>query len=380
VSAPEQPLLILGASVRAAAFSALRAGWTPLCADLFADADLRSRCRVLRLSGRYPDAFRHLFAGPLPGPWLYTGGLENHPGLIAELESRGRLLGNGAEVLRRARDPLFLSEMARRAGLPAPGVLLAAPTESSSQRWLVKPLAGAGGAGIRWWQPGEVQPARRCYWQEFIPGTPASALYVGDGVRSRCLALTRQLVGEAWLQAGPFRYCGSVGPIQRSEALHHGLERLGEELVRGTGLRGLFGVDGVLREGTFSPVEINPRYTASVEVVEHATGLQALAMHVRACQREGVEVMVRPAAGCVGKAVVYAPQRLRFPEEGPWQGALREPSPVEVMPDFADIPEAGTEIAPGHPVLTVFARGESEEECERGLRQVSGRLNRVLGQ
>ena len=40
-------VLILGASTRAAAQSAIRAGLRPICADLFADLDLRDCARVL---------------------------------------------------------------------------------------------------------------------------------------------------------------------------------------------------------------------------------------------------------------------------------------------------------------------------------------------
>src|SRR5205807_295367 len=78
-------LLIFGASARAAAFSALRAGLRPWCADLFADADLAARAPVRRVTGRYPaDFLRHLDAAP-PGPWIYTGGLENRPYLVERM-------------------------------------------------------------------------------------------------------------------------------------------------------------------------------------------------------------------------------------------------------------------------------------------------------
>src|SRR5262245_28665656 len=61
-------LLIFGASVRAAAFSALRAGMRPWCADLFADADLRGRCPAMQLPGRYPLDFLKLIDSEVPGP------------------------------------------------------------------------------------------------------------------------------------------------------------------------------------------------------------------------------------------------------------------------------------------------------------------------
>ena len=61
MAAPTDNLLIFGASTRAAAFSALRAGLRPWCADLFGDADLVSRCPTIRMpAGDYPHgiAFR----------------------------------------------------------------------------------------------------------------------------------------------------------------------------------------------------------------------------------------------------------------------------------------------------------------------------------
>ncbi len=51
--ASPQHLLIFGASARAAAFSALRAGLQPWCADLFADAD------ALRFKGVLHDHCKH---------------------------------------------------------------------------------------------------------------------------------------------------------------------------------------------------------------------------------------------------------------------------------------------------------------------------------
>ena len=53
------------------------------------------------------------------------------------------------------------------------------------------------------------------------------------------------------------------------------LDKLGTVLAQAFRLVGLFGVDGVLDAERFWPVEVNPRYTASVEVLEGATGLPA---------------------------------------------------------------------------------------------------------
>src|SRR5882672_6647359 len=99
----QESLIIVGASARAAAFSALRAGLRPRCADLFADRDLRLRCHAARVAApNYPHHFLGIVGDKAPGPWIYTGGLENRRRLIGKMERTRQLWGNGEQVLRRA--------------------------------------------------------------------------------------------------------------------------------------------------------------------------------------------------------------------------------------------------------------------------------------
>jgi predicted ATP-grasp superfamily ATP-dependent carboligase len=372
-------LLIVGASARAAAFSALRAGLRPECADLFADADLRARCAVRRVEPMdYPCGFLDVPALRTSGPWLYTGGLENRPDLIDELARRRQpLWGNPAPALRRVRSPVELCDALREAGLPCPAVRPSDDAPPLDGRWLVKPLAGAGGSGIRPWS-GRARPAvpsRPFYWQEFIAGESCAAVYVGDGRTARLLGVTRQLVGEPWLHAAPFHYCGSVGPLPLSPALRQAFTDVGAALGRAFGLRGLFGVDGVLRDGVPYPVEVNPRYTASVEVLEYAAGLRALALHRHAFDTEAPVPLPAEPAGVVGKAILFAQAPLRFPDQGPWVDAS---GGADIMPAFADVPHAGDPIEAGRPILTLFARAGTMAECLDQLRRLAADLDRRL--
>src|SRR5438309_1251845 len=98
-------LLIFGASARAAAFSALRAGLSPWCADLFGDADLAARCPVIALPDTYPDGLLEIERQAPPGPFLYTGGLENRPRLLRELAQRRTLWGVAPGILPQVRRP-----------------------------------------------------------------------------------------------------------------------------------------------------------------------------------------------------------------------------------------------------------------------------------
>jgi predicted ATP-grasp superfamily ATP-dependent carboligase len=151
-------------------------------------------------------------------------------------------------------------------------------------------------------------------------------------------------------------------------------------LATGCGLIGLFGVDFILSGQTFWPVEINPRYTASVEVLEYATGLTALAHHRQVFEPNTPPAMQRgPSAGrTVGKAVLFAKADLIFPADGPWSEVLESPGSVEDLPAFADLSQCGQSIRIGQPILTFFTADDSVSACLDTLQQIAADLDRWL--
>jgi predicted ATP-grasp superfamily ATP-dependent carboligase len=377
--AKELPLIITGASTRAAAFSALRAGFRPWCADLFADADLRRRCPVSAVPGRqYPHGLPAVLRAAPPGPWMFTGGLENHPDVVAAVSRDRPIWGNSAEVLRFVRDPVEVARVLATAGVPVPEIQADEAELDRGRPWLIKPRAGAGGTGIRHWRPVQRPPRHRVYFQEFLEGPSWSAVYVGSDDSVQWLGASHQLVGEPWLNAKPFHYCGSICSHATVTPVLEGYFReIGEAVSRAFQLRGLFGVDCIMREGKPMPVEVNPRYTASVEVVEFSRGLPALAAHGAAF---GVFADRKSpgALGVVGKAILFARRKFRFPESGPWLEVLNDPPPVDALPPFADIPAAEQKIELGAPIVTLFAQADSAVECRKQLQRGAAELDRWL--
>jgi predicted ATP-grasp superfamily ATP-dependent carboligase len=375
-------LLIVGASARAAAFSALRAGLHPWCVDLFADLDLQQRCTVMRLTGRYPQGFRQVIESDVPGPWMYTGGLENWPRLVTQWSQCRPLWGNRDQALYAPRNPEHVASWLRSRAIPAPALHLSGENPPASGCWLLKPRRGAAGNDIRFWTPKEeLWDKNDVYCQEFIEGQSLSLLFVGDGRTACLLGVTRQLVGAFWLHAAPFHYCGSIGPLDPGLVQLPSLQELGHLLASGCFLEGLFGVDGVLQEGAFWPVEINPRYTASVEVLEHATRSPMLGWHAHVFTHARLPPLSSPALiseRTIGKAILFAREDLHFPADGPWMEELHSPKPVQELPRFADIPAAAERIDAGKPVLTFFAQADSVSACEDALRQIAADLDRWL--
>jgi predicted ATP-grasp superfamily ATP-dependent carboligase len=388
-------VLILGASTRAAAHSALRAGLSPICADMFADRDLSACARVLDVAD-YPQGLVTAAATAPPAPWMYTGGLENHPQIVERISTSRPLWGNTGDVLRRIRDPWHVTSLLIDHGLPACRVW---PRNSrppaADGRWMLKPLRGAAGWGIRVWEDRDSDAttlAEPHYFQERRAGVPVSALFLALRDRTIHLGIARQLVGLRDVHAPPFAWCGTIAPVELSTKTEETIAQIGELLARQTGLCGLFGCDFILEQETPWLTEVNPRYPASTEIIEQVLQVPLLDWHRQACESFGDSgrpfigsladaTAVKSSAGThsraqrtgvtgkgvIGKIVAYAgrdvvaPDALRFvwrPTQSNGPGEYNDR-----LPYMADISTPGTHIARGQPICTLFARAASETEC-----------------
>jgi predicted ATP-grasp superfamily ATP-dependent carboligase len=351
----------------------------PIVADLFGDVDLHEAAEVQSLRS-YPDDFVRV-AGLAPTcPWLYTGGLENHPEIVGEISEERPLWGNPSDVLRSVRDPAQVDEVLRRAGLPVAEIQSADRSPPPLGDWLLKPTNGAGGGGIAVWDEAadnHATLARPHFFQKRLVGTPISAVFLATRKIAHLAGVTRQFVGTRSLGAAQFAYCGSLGPCRIAVALTKQISRVGGKLAEVFGLRGLFGVDLMCDGQSATLVEVNPRYVASIEVLERANGLPLLGWHRQACESYEDEVgslqldedfVFRLAEGengrqaVAGKAILFAGDELICPSFH----LLRKSLPRDGC-FLADIPQPGTQIARGRPICTVLARGGSDGECLRRL-------------
>ncbi len=114
-------LLIVGASVRAAADSARRAGFDPIGIDRFGDLDLQACCPNVKLDD-FPRGLLATVKSLPEAPWMYTGPLENRTDLIADLSQVRTLYGNAADTVSQLRDPFYLATVLRQEGLRTPTV------------------------------------------------------------------------------------------------------------------------------------------------------------------------------------------------------------------------------------------------------------------
>lgn len=363
-NADRPALVIVGASVRGMAASATRAGFRVFAADLFGDHDLRTVASMVTTVKQYPDGIEEA-VDPFPiAPVIYTGGLENHPRLLAHLAVRRPLAGSRAEAVARVRDPFLLARSVRGAGLHFPETRCDPAGLPVDGTWLIKPVASAGGRGIRPWF-GQNTDGLPSVWQRRVPGRRFSVGYGVHAGQSLIIAVSRQLVGRGWCRAGPFAYCGSLD-LDASTLVPNvasPLARLGALLANDFGLAGLVGADLLIDEQhRVWVIEINPRPTASMELVERATGGSLAAMHVASF---GIESPIEPERhariGTWAKAVLFARHDITYSEalHDALSTRASKSTTNDGWPAVADIPEPPCAIPAGAPVCTLFARGHS---------------------
>ena len=311
-----QPIIIVGASARAAAQWAISRGHLPWCIDLFGDRDLRAIANVTVCSmDKYPEGILDCFSkAPPDAPVILTGRMENHLSIVEAIARHRRLLHSSLGAMRAARQPALW----RKALIPAiAGIASPQPTGATGEKLVSKPVASGS---INMHNGGQVGEDR--YLQRYVQGESISAVYEDD----RCMGASKQLVEQ-------FRYAGSIGPITTTKPMRE----LGQRLADRLGLRGLWGVDMVRdHDGVLVPVEINPRYCASMETVR--TGRN--------------------------KLVIYAKQDVTV-------GDLYEHF---TSSEVADVPAINTQIKAGQPVCTLLA---SEADPDTAIGRLQGMADRL---
>jgi predicted ATP-grasp superfamily ATP-dependent carboligase len=289
---------------------------------------------------------------------------------VGTLAAGRALWGNAPDVLRRVRDPRQLAAGLNKHGFSVPELRLA-PTAKSpwadqgTDEWLVKPLRSGGGQHVRRWQ-GEPL-SRLCWLQEWIDGRPGSVVFAAAGGRAVPLGVSRQLVGDAAFGSSGFRYCGSIIAAPHDSEFSGGIavvdraSALAGAAAFEFGLRGVNGIDFVASGNELFPIEMNPRWSSSMELVERLFGWSVFGVHAAACAQATLLPFDLPAAthgvSAVGKAIVFARTELLL---GDTRGWLADPT-------VRDVPHPGERIHAGQPICTVFAGGAAGRRCYEAL-------------
>jgi uncharacterized protein len=386
--------LVAGVSARAIAESAVRSGYQVIALDAFGDMDLRALCEChlpkRDLHARYSAAA--LYAASLRLTFdvvAYVSNLENHPQVVRRFARRHQLIGNAAETLTRVRHAPTVFASLARSGFAVPATIYAdqephplspSPTGREGTRskgmWLRKPIRSGGGHGITFWR--EQVPLGPDYvLQEYIPGVSCSASFVANGRECVVVGVTEQIIGRHEFGANDFRYCGNVLPLPAAREASTGakilnqVQQIAALLTREFGLVGVNGFDFVLDGTRVVLLEVNPRYSASMELIERAYDLPMFDLHARAVlngELPEFDLAAKLGNGpFYGKSILFAEQETIAPDTQRW-----------LARGIRDVPYPGEQIAQGGPVCTVLATGAPRGDCFAALASEATALKREI--
>ena len=376
--------LITGVSTRAFAESAVKSGHNVFSIDYFGDSDQKqiienySLLRDFNLPSRAENLIQ-VSNGFDFDSVVYISNFENFPELLEKLSGKVKILGNSPDTLRKVRDWKILREFMTVSNIPYPKTLLPGEESQACGRtgWLLKPTNSGGGSRIKAWK-GE-RLAENQILQKHMDGIHASAGFLANGRKSVLIGLTAQLIGLNELGANGFTWCGNILPLplERNNYLHLAgeIEKYASLLADNFTLRGAWGIDFIIagnsREG-FHPLilEINPRYTASMEIIEAAYGLNIFSLHLRALEGRLPDFSLARQKNnrFYGKGVIFARSKLKIGDTTAWKNR-----------GIKDIPFCRDEIKKGYPICTVLANNDSYTECRSKLFSMAHELRIETG-
>ena len=395
---------VIGASCRAAAQSCRRAQCETIYAwDDFADADLVDIASARPLSDLQPDLDQ---AGRFERvPLVLCGGIENKPEQLGLCIKHGMLCGLPSEALREIRSLERWQDWAHRAGIGWPSTLHLPIFEeqiSGQSPWVLKPKLGAGGIHIRYIETyaqllelvSSIQDANQWYLQRFIPGVTIGVTYCSDSEKTCLVGVSQALQAEDLDAPLPFIYTGNLAPYCLSSKWEQALRFFGDLVAQQTQLRGLWQADFQLDEMGYPwLLEINPRWSASMELHEVGQGVSWMREHLRIIEGGQIQPEMEIVAGdwirnpvacrrSLGKGILYAPcdvhadaTQLGRLWQARWQGTLGELDRFAFrMADIPQIPgpdEEGSKVAfaAGMPIATVLCTAGDPPQVIYKLRQ-----------
>ncbi|MGC4025985.1 MAG: ATP-grasp domain-containing protein [Mesorhizobium sp.] len=337
--------------------AARRAGYRVLAADFFEDLDTVAACaRTARLPGALHrgvepaailDELQKLANAETLESLVLGSGFERQPDLVDRLAAHHPLAGNSGATIQRIKHPETLAADCAALGIPHPEMRRSAPPDPKN--WLMKVAGAAGGAHV---QTAAQARSEGSYYQQRLVGTPISALFIGDGQRAHIVGFSRQWQSPA--PGAPYRYGGAVRLARFS---NRNAERIGkwlDDLTALTGLVGLCSADFMRTREGYILLEINPRPGATLDIFDDPAA-PLFEAHLRACR--GEPFTLPRQSGSAASMIAYADRELISLPAFEWPAWT------------ADHQTAGSRLAPGDPICSIFGTGQTAAAARLNLKR-----------
>ena len=187
------------------------------------------------------------------------------------------LYANPLSVFKRLENPVTFFETLKLLEVPFPQVNLSKDSfEGLGCDWILKDLGSSGGRGIK--QLFGKKSKNSEYFQKQLPGTAVSFSFFADGRNVIPLGYSKPVTTK---QSNlPFVFCGLDGPIELNDSIDQEALRISKLIVQKFKLRGFNGIDFLVSDKAVLLVDLNPRITASFEVLQESHNFCFFEKHI----------------------------------------------------------------------------------------------------
>ncbi|RCW48746.1 MULTISPECIES: ATP-grasp domain-containing protein [unclassified Halanaerobium] len=382
-------VLVSGFSGRALSETAAKAGCDVSCIDFFGDLDLKKFCSrsfsikrnsagqnystegLLKLIEKHYDKEQY---------FVYSSDWDNRPELLNKVlaEKEIKLLGNSAEVLKKISSKVSrekgsdIFSYLKKRGFNLPEIIKTGEELKKQSRinpdrkYLLKPYLSGGGKNITVYN--NLNKAQKeidtemwgnFYLQQYIEGRVSSAIFAADGRSAEILGITEQLKDLNFQNS--FRYGGNL-LIRSTSDIIKKLQNMAESLSREYGLKGISGIDFILAPDGIYFIELNPRFTAAVELLLPIFGKELFNLYFSSSIDENLrEKFIFSEMPLYAKVIYYAKSNLTVKKEITKLLDYKEIN-MSGKYEFRDLPHPGEYIEKTSPVCTVLIRAGSRQK------------------
>ncbi|ADQ14387.1 ATP-grasp domain-containing protein [Halanaerobium hydrogeniformans] len=390
-------LIVSAFSSRALAETAAVYGAKVFSFDFFADQDLKKyteesySLKKAQKKYRTEELYRIIQRFLLNNKeksfyFCYASDWDNHYQLLSKLEANDNLIitGNSAAVLKKltgVKKKIRLFNLLKKTDFKIPEVIfkqkdLKKINYTADSIYLKKPIRSGGGKNIEIIKNKKELSKKLAenksdiyYFEKYIEGELLSLQFAADGQNAKLISFSKQLT--ALDSDSPFKYGGNI-LIKPSSQLVQKSKTLINLLTKRYSLRGINGVDFIKKANDLYFLELNPRFTAAVELLLDIYGSELFAIYFENdLQKDYLAKYLKQLKKIKAKLILYSFYDLKVTH-----------NITEHIDKFAsnnfdfkikDIPEAGESFAKGEPLCTLIIETESEEglwECYHYLSEL----------
>ena len=313
-------LLIFAQSARHLAQAAIREGFTVRVADCFADIDtLAVSEQYLRLPSlndlTAADWLQAIIR--LSGHQLCTllcgTGIERFYPQLAKLPANIHFAGPALSSFPVICDPHQWQSLLCELNLPSPPTRFI-PPQTESAIWLIKQAASWGGTHIRAAQA--ATHSATDYYQRKIVGRSGSALFIANGSTARVLLLNEQFPRDP--ERNDFCLQGIRNDLPLTLPQREFLDNALQQLTQRLTLQGVMSLDFIIDDACIHLLEINPRPTASTQLLNDS--FQLISNHCAAVNGQLLQALGELSVTrkllwfCFAQEDIVIPSAFRWPE------------------------------------------------------------------